>query len=299
MHPRSAVRNWAEYWFARLLVGKLACLPRPVADWSASAVTRVLDAALPRMRAVAMRNLELAFPEMREDGRRQIVDGVYRSLARQLVVFSRFPRIDRHTVSRWIRYEGFEHFEEALRRGKGVLFATAHLGCWELSAFSHALMASPMHVVVRPLDNPLLDGWIESRRSLSGNRIIGRGEYARSILRALHANEAVGILIDQNVAADEGVFVDFFGVPACAGSAFARFAAHSGAAVIPGFALWESVEQRFVLKFYPPIPITGDTIADTQALYRQLESVIRQYPDQWLWIHRRWKTRPPGGAPIY
>lgn len=299
MQQRSTVRNWTEYLFARLLVGKLACLPRPLADWTAGAVTRVLDRAVPRMRAVAMRNLQMAFPEMPEDRRGKIVDGVYRSLARQLVVFSRFPRIDRRTVSRWIRYEGFEHFEEALRRGKGVLFATAHLGCWELSAFSHALMASPMHVVVRSLDNPLLDDWIESRRSLSGNRIIGRGEYARSILRALHKNEAVGILIDQNVAADEGVFVDFFGVPACAGSAFARFAAHSGATVIPGFALWEPRERRFVLKFYPPVPVTGDMVADTQALYRQLESVILQYPDQWLWIHRRWKTRPPGGTPIY
>lgn len=109
----------------------------------------------------------------------------------------------------------------------------------------------------------------------------------------------MGILIDQNVAAGEGVFVDFFGVPACAGSAFARFAAHSGATVIPGFALWEPLEQRFVLKFYPPVPVTGDMVADTQALYRQLESVIRQYPDQWLWIHRRWKTRPPGGTPVY
>jgi KDO2-lipid IV(A) lauroyltransferase len=86
---------------------------------------------------------------------------------------------------------------------------------------------------------------------------------------------------------------------ACAHTGFARLAAHSGAVVIPGFALWSQAERRYVLRFYPPVEMTGDAVADTQRLHARLESVIREYPDQWLWIHRRWKTRPPGEAPVY
>ena len=199
----------------------------------------------------------------------------------------------------WIRYEGYEHFEQALELGKGVLFATAHLGNWELSAFSHALMSRPMRIVVRPLDNPRIDALVESRRAASGNRLIAKKDFARSILQALKANEAVGILVDQNAGLSDGVFIDFFGIRACAGAGFAKIAAHSGATVIPGFALWSAQERKYILRFYPPLPITGDVVQDTQALHSQLESVIREYPGQWLWLHRHWKTRPPGMPDLY
>ena len=183
--------------------------------------------------------------------------------------------------------------------GKGVLFATAHLGNWELSAYAHALMTEPMHVVVRPLDNPLIDRLVERRRAGSGNRIIEKKDFARGILAALHRNEAVGILIDQNASPDHGVFVNFFGIAACASTSFAKLAAHSGAAVIPGFALWRETEGRYVLHFYPEVPMSGDAAADTAALQKKLEAAIREVPDQWLWIHRRWKTRPPGEGSLY
>jgi KDO2-lipid IV(A) lauroyltransferase len=150
-----------------------------------------------------------------------------------------------------------------------------------------------MNVMVRALDNPRIDALVESRRQQSGNRVILKKDSARTILKALAANEAVGILIDQNAAVEEGVFIDFFGKPACAGVGFVKLAARSGAAVIPGFALWLEKEQTYVLRFYPPVAITGDAARDTQALHSLLEAVIREYPDQWLWIHRRWKTRPP------
>jgi len=154
-------------------------------------------------------------------------------------------------------------------------------------------------VVVRPLDNPLIDRLVERRRTLSGNRMLGKKDYARGILKALAANQAVGILIDQNVAVEEGAFVDFFGIPASAGTGFAKLAARTGAAVIPGFALWSAEERRYVLRFYPPVAMSGDAVRDTAALQAALEAVIREYPDQWLWIHRRWKTRPPGEPPLY
>jgi len=160
-------------------------------------------------------------------------------------------------------------------------------------------MSGPMHVVVRPLDNARVDALVEARRAASGNRMIGKKEFARSILQALKDNQAVGILVDQNAGLDDGVFVDFFGIPACAGAGFAKIAAHSGAVVIPGFALWSEEERKHILRFYPPISMTGDAARDTQTLHSCIEQVIRQYPDQWLWIHRRWKTRPPGSQSLY
>ena len=241
----------------------------------------------------------MAMPGLSDGQRERVIDGVFRSIARLLAAFAQLPKIGRENVSEWIRYEGFEHFEQALERGKGVLFATAHLGNWELSAFAHSLMAAPMHVVVRPLDNPKIDAIVSSYRTASGNHVIPKKDFARGILKALSANEAVGILIDQNTGLEEGVFVDFFGIPACANPGIVRLAAHSGAAVIPGFALWSEVERRYVLRFYPPVEITGDPAADTQRLQSSIEAVIREHPDQWLWIHRRWKTRPEGAPALY
>jgi KDO2-lipid IV(A) lauroyltransferase len=241
----------------------------------------------------------MALPEFTPQRHAEIVDGVFHSVARILVAFAKFPAIRRQPLDRWVRLEGGEYFDDALRQGRGVLFATAHLGNWELSAFAHALLTGPMNVVVRPLDNPLIDRMVERRRALTGNHPIGKKDFARSILKALAANQAVGILIDQNASLDSGAFVDFFGVPACAGTGFAKFAAHSGAVVIPGFALWNEQERRYILRFYPPMDMSGDPLRDTQALQSKLESVIRDYPDQWLWIHRRWKTRPPGEISPY
>jgi Kdo2-lipid IVA lauroyltransferase/acyltransferase len=299
LKQRSALRNRLEYCAALGVVKTLEYAPRPVADLLARACARLLDLLVPRLRQVALRNLSLALPELPPATRARIAAGVFHSIARLLVAFAKLPHVRHENVGQWIRYEGYEHFERALACGRGVLFATAHLGNWELSAFAHALMSAPMHVVVRPLDNPLIDRLVAHRRSLSGNRVIEKKDYARGILKALHANEAVGILIDQNAGLDDGVFIDFFGVPASAGAGFAKLAARTGAVVIPGFALWSEAERRYVLRFYPPVEITGSVEDDTRRLHQILEGVIREHPDQWLWIHRRWKTRPPGEPPLY
>lgn len=273
--------------------------PRDLAYAIARFSTGALDWLVPKLRQTAFRNLQFAMPQLGLRDRRRLVDAVFASLARLLVAAARLPDIRKDNVAEWIRYEGYEHFEAALARGKGVLFATGHLGAWELSCHAHALMSAPMSIVVRPLDNPLLDAWSERMRSLSGNRVIGRNDYVRPILAALKKNEAVGILVDQNMTADRGIFVDFFGMKACVESGLAKIAARTGATVIPGFALWSEEEARYVLKFYPPVEITGDAAADTQRVQAALEQAIRERPGQWLWIHRRWKTRPPGEAPLY
>ena len=284
-----------QYIAFRIWLFSLAWKPRSWARLRAREQMKLLDWFFPRFRRVALRNLEMAG----YSDPRKIANGVFRSLARMAVSFARFPRITRENVHEWIRYDGLENFTSAMAKGRGVLVATAHLGNWELSAFAHALMTAPMHVVVRTLDNPKVDAFVERYRALSGNHVIRKKDAARGVLRALRAGEAVGILIDQNVTLEEGTFIDFFGIKTCAGTHFSAFSRHSGAAVVPGFALWSETEQKYVLRFYPEVPMTGDVQADTQRVHAVLESVIRQYPDQWLWIHRRWKTRPPGEPPIY
>jgi KDO2-lipid IV(A) lauroyltransferase len=284
-----------EYWLARVVLATLAATPLAVSNRLARVYVALLDFAVPRLRRTALRNLEMAGLA----GRERIIAGVFDSIARLIVSFAKFPQIGRENVKQWIRYQGLENFEGALRRGKGVLVATAHFGNWELSAFAHAYLTAPMHIVVRPIDNPRIDALVEHRRALSGNRIIPKREAARGILRALAAGDAVGILIDQNTAPEQGVFIDFFGVKACAGTAFVKFAHRSGAAVIPGYALWSEQEKRYILYFEPEVPMTGDVQRDTQAVHVRLEAAIRRHPEQWLWIHRRWKTRPEGEAPLY
>jgi KDO2-lipid IV(A) lauroyltransferase len=284
-----------EYWLGRAVLATLAATPLPVANSLARFYVRMLDIALPRLRRTALKNLEMAGFA----GRERITTAVFDSVARLVVSFARFPQITPANVNEWIRYEGVENFERARSHGKGVLIATAHLGNWELSAFAHAYLTAPMHIVVRPIDNVKIDALVEQRRALSGNRVITKKDAARGILRALSAGDAVGILIDQNTTPEQGVFIDFFGVKACAGTAFAKLAHHSGAAVVPGYALWSDAEQRYVLHFEPEIEMSGDVQEDTQRVHARLEAAIRKHPGQWLWIHRRWKTRPSGEPPIY
>lgn len=288
-----------EYALAAPLLWLLKILPASLAMRLARSATGLLDIAVPKLRRVGITNLSFAYPRTLPEQRSATIDGVFDSIARLMVAVAKFPKLNAGNVDRWICYEGLDHYRNAKQAGKGILVATAHLGNWELSAFSHALMTEPMNVMVRPLDNPLIDKLIERRRQSSGNRLIYKWDGARSVIKALRNNEAVGMLIDQNTSPAEGVFVDFFGKPACAGTGFTKLAHHSGAAVVPGFAFWEKDENKYVLRFYPQIEMTGDVAADTQRIHSFFEAVIREYPDQWLWIHRRWKTRPPGEPALY
>ena len=288
-----------EAAFARAVILSLERTPRPVAEKLGLLYANLLDALVPRLRRTADRNLSFAYPERDAGWRSRTIDQVYRSIGMLLVAFARFPRIHAANVHEWISYDGLEHYQRAKQRGKGVLFATAHLGNWELSAFAHALLTEPMNVVVRPLDNPLIDDLVETRRALSGNTLLSKRDFARSILQALRDNQSVGILVDQNASPDNGAFVPFFGKLVCANLTFAKLAARSGAAVIPGFAVWDQKARRYVLRFYPEVEMTGDAAEDTARIQAAVELAIRESPGEWLWIHRRWKTRPPGETSLY
>ena len=214
-------------------------------------------------------------------------------------------RYTRQTASRVIRYEGLDHFLRAEGRGCGVLVLTGHLGFWELSSFFHSLMGHPMGMVIRRLDNPLVDRYVNGIRCLHGNRVLHKDDFARGLLSEMRAGRTVGILMDTNMRPPQGVFVPFFGLEACTASGLARVAQRTGAAVVPGFLFWEEDEGVYVLRFGEEIAMerTDNTEADawrnTARLTEVIEQSIRRYPEQWLWMHRRWKTRPPGEPGIY
>ncbi len=299
------LRHYLEFTVVWIFVGVLGRLPRRSARSCGAAIGAFAYRALGRLRQSGLRNLQIAFPEQPEAKRAAILRRVYRNLGYQLAEFCQMSSYTPEIARSLIRYEGLDNYLSARERGKGVLVLTGHLGAWELSSLHHSLVGYPMGLVIRRLDNPLVDEFVNRIRCLHGNRVIHKDDFARGLLASMHAGETVGILMDTNMTPPQGVFVPFFGRLAATASGLARVALKTGAAVIPGFLLWEESEQRYVLHFGEQIALidTGnaeaDAIANTANFTAVLESYIRQYPDQWLWMHRRWKTRPPGEEGIY
>ncbi|HEX4030614.1 MAG TPA: lysophospholipid acyltransferase family protein [Terracidiphilus sp.] len=301
----STMRENLEYWLVVAVARGLGRLPRGMARALAGLLAVLVYGLGTRLRRVGTRNLELALPELSAAARRKILRGVYRSLGRQLVEFCRMRRYTPKNSRRWLRTEGLEHYLAAQARGRGVLVITGHLGAWELSSFYHSMMGHPMGMVIRRLDNRRLDEFVNSIRCLHGNYVLHKDDFGRGLLKAMHAGGTVGILMDTNMTPPQGVFVDFFGRQACTATGLAHVARKTGAAVLPGFMVWEQAEGRYVLHFGPEVEmphsaeVSADIVEGTRRCTAVIEAWIRRYPDQWLWIHRRWKTRPAGEAGIY
>ena len=240
----------------------------------------------------------MALPQLSTRERRSIVRAVFNNLGRLLGEFSRFPKINRNNIARLVVYDGFDNYKRAADQGKGVLLLTGHMGAWELCAFAQGAYGHPLSFLVRPLDNPLLDRLIDRYRRMSGNVTIDKNNSVKPVMRALGRGQDVGLLIDVNVVADQGVFCDFFGIPACSTTGLAVFALRTGAPVVPGFLVWDEATKKHRLRFEPEIPLlrTGDfkeeVRVNTARFTRVIEEHVRRYPDQWLWIHKRWHTRP-------
>jgi KDO2-lipid IV(A) lauroyltransferase len=258
-----------------------------------------------RLRAVGMRNLAMALPDTSIAERKRILRGEFTSLGRQLSELCQFPRYTPQNVDGVVVYDGLENYERAYARGKGVLFLTAHFGAWELSAFSHSLHGHWLHIVMRPMDNQYLDRLIEQYRTMHGNKTVAKDDFVRGLLAAMKAGETVGILMDTNMTPPQGVFVNFFDIPACTASGLARIALRTDAAVVPGFTIWDKALGKYRLRFDPALELIrsgdqdADILANTQLFTKVIEDYVRKYPDQWLWVHRRWKTRPEGAPPLY
>jgi len=299
------MREKLEFWLVLAVARTLGWLPRGLARLVAGALAWSVYQLHGRLRRVGRRNLELALPDVSSEERDRILHRLFRSLGWQLVEFCRMARYTPENTRNWIRTEGLQHYLAAEARGKGVLIVTGHMGAWELSSFYHSLMGHPMGMVIRRLDNRPLDEFVNGIRCLHGNRVLHKDDFARGLLTAMRKGETVGILMDTNMTPPQGVFVEFFGYEACTASGLARVALKTGAAVLPGFMLWEEAERRYVLHFGPQLAFErtsdgeADIVAATQQCTRVIESWIRRYPDQWLWIHRRWKTRPADEPGIY
>jgi KDO2-lipid IV(A) lauroyltransferase len=298
------LRYRLEYALAWTFLKCIGALPRPLARAVGISLAWLIYLLHGKLRRVGKRNLELVFPEKSRRERAKILRGVFTSLGRQLAEVCLYRWYTRENVSKIVVYEGFENYERALARGKGVLFLTAHLGAWELSAFAHSLYGYPLGVLMRPLDNPYLDRLVRTYRTLHGNKAVDK-DFARGLIAAMRKGEAVGVLMDTNMIASQGVFVDFFGMQACTASGIARVALRTDAAVVPGFTIWDPMLKKYRLRFDPAAKLirTGNTeadvVANTALFTKIIEDYVRRYPDQWLWVHRRWKTRPEGEKGLY
>lgn len=301
----SAMRESLEYAAAWMGVKFLGLLPRPAARFVGASFAAAAYAVRTPLRRAAMFNLRLAFPDWTDAQRRRAIRGMIRQIGWMAGEFSQFPKYTRESIERVVVVDGFENFDAARRRGKGVLFLTGHMSAWELAPFAQALYGYPLHFLVRPIANRRVDALINGYRCRAGNQPIDKNRSARAILKVLSDGGTVGVLADHNTDIEESVFVDFFGVSASTTSGLARIALRTDAAVVPGFLSWDPARRKYRLRFEPAVELArtadeeSDVVENTARFTRVIEDFVRAHPDQWLWVHRRWKTRPLGEKPLY
>lgn len=294
------LRMRAEYLALRALVGFLGRMPRQAAIFLGRSLAGLAYLSLGRLRRIGERNLALAFPDLRRSEKQRILRASFDSLGRQLGEFCRFSRTTRAELAGIVEYDpsSVALLEEVERQGRGVLFITAHLGAWELLAFAHSALKHPISFLVRPIDNPLIDAMVNTLRTRFGNQAISKKDAGMTCMRKLKRGGTLGILADLNSLPDEGIFVPLFGKLACSTAAVAALALATGAAVFPAIAPWDPIRKRYVFRGGPALEIlrTADFERDlginTARMTQVMEGIMRDYPEQWLWIHDRWHARP-------
>ena len=285
-----------------VILGIFGAIPRNLRRKICIALFMIFYHVSARRRLIAIHNLKRAFPEKNIKEIIEISKGVYRNMAIVAADFFDIPRLTRDNLNDLIEVEGLEHCRKALEKHKGALMFGAHFGNWEIGAIALSLTLKPSVVIYRPLDNALLENLVTWVRSCTGNIPLAKDFAMRSMLRHLKKNDILGILIDQNVSMVEGVFVEFFGRPACTTTGLALLALHTGAPVIPGYVIrMDDGRYRFIFEEEVELVRTGDrdqdVIINTQKYTRIIEDTVRKYPDQWLWVHQRWKTAMTGEGP--
>jgi Kdo2-lipid IVA lauroyltransferase/acyltransferase len=255
-----------------------------------------------RHRHIAEVNLRIAFPELSDRDRRRIARTSFQNVAMNLLEISRLPKLTRDSISSLVEYDAkqdLENFLAAKAKGKGILYLTGHFSSWELLPAAHALHGHPLSFITRPLDNAPLERYLLKIRESTGNQVIYKKDSARQVLKKLKSGGAAGILMDQNTGLQEGIFVDFFGIPAATSTSVALFALRTNAPILPGY-LTPMRRGRYTIKFLSPIEVqrTGDMNRDleinTRRLNEVLEMIVRKQPECWLWGHKRWKYQPDG-----
>jgi KDO2-lipid IV(A) lauroyltransferase len=299
------MRENLEYAAVWLFVRVLGILPRPLSRAGGILIGVSAYALVSRLRRIGVRNLGIAFPDMPMRQRRKTILRLFVGFGRHLAEFCMFPRYTRDNARKVATYDGFENYEAARAAGRGVLLLTGHFGGWEIGSFVHSIFGNPIKIVVRRLDNPKVDALVERYRTLHGNQTFAKEDFARGLLAAMKVGETVGILMDTNMTPPQGIFVDFFGLPACTAVGVARVALRSKAAVVPAFTIWDKAFGKYRIRFDQALQLvsTGDdeadAIANTAMFNRVIEEYATRYPEQWLWVHRRWKTRPAGEGSLY
>jgi KDO2-lipid IV(A) lauroyltransferase len=288
-----------EWTLVAALFKLLAWLPEGAAYAVGEGGARLAFRLDRRHRTIALENLTEAFPEIgRAEGLEGLARAVFENLGRTAVEVARAGRLLRRAGPTVFQMDGLERMIEARARGRGVLLLTAHFGPWELLPLSAALHYGPIHVVARPMDNPWLDDWFTVLRERGGNHVIRKRDAVQAILQVLRRGETVGILIDQHVSEREGVVVPFFGRPASAVAAPALLALRSGAAVFP-VGISRSARGRYRVDIRPEVAVRrsgdvkSDLVVNTARFTAAIEAIIRERPDHWFWVHRRWKTQQP------
>ena len=295
---RGLLRTWGEYIALRTVSAAASLLPEPAALLMADFLGWLMHLLDRRHRKVAAGNLAAAYPGKSPDEIRLLVRQVYRHLGMVVVESLRIRRMLTAGLERFVEKPDLTEVRNASAAGKGLIVATAHVGNWEIAGHAASIMFAPLNSVARPLDNPLLERYVDSMRRLSGQRILSKDGAVRDMLAVLKSGGAVAILLDQD-ARRHGIFVDFFGRPASTWPTAAALSLKLGSPIVIGFArrLGRSFRYRLIVDSVIHPQPTGDRDADVHALTQQItariEARIRECPEQWFWVHRRWKTQPP------
>ena len=300
----------SEYYLLRALLWFLGFVPRKAAVASGLLIARLSYLGLWKLRRIGMRNAELAFPQTSKRERQRLVLGCFKSLGRQLVELSRFHKATRRDLGRIVEYQSQERdrekFQEARAQRRGIIFLAPHLGGWEMLAFAlSALHDEPGSYLARRLDNPRIEAMMEKIRSRFGVQPIDKEDAALPALELLRRGGVLGVMADLNSLRNEGIFVPFFGHLACTTAGVAALVMRTNALAMPVCAPWDATKGRYVLRFGPALEFesTSDRRRDaerfTARFTRVFEEMVRDYPDQWYWIHKRWKTRPEGEPDLY
>jgi Kdo2-lipid IVA lauroyltransferase/acyltransferase len=303
----SPLRIRAEYLALRAIVGFLAALPLGLAVRVGAAVMWLVYLAAVPLRRVGMTNLAIAFPEKPVAERRRILRASMQNLGRMAAELAHLPQLGDAALRDMVRFEDESWWQEAIgwERPTGVLILSGHFGNWELLAYAHGRRGHPVTMVHRPIRNPLVDRWLNRMRAGAGTRLVRKHHAAAEVLRALHEKQLLVVPFDQNSTRGLGVFVDFFGTPASTNAGIARIGLRADSPVVPAFIVRQGGSARHVVYVLPIMELehTGDPRADvvrnTERLSAVFEDMVRRFPEQWLWVHKRWKTRPAGAPKIY
>ncbi|MGH9336483.1 MAG: lysophospholipid acyltransferase family protein [Vicinamibacteria bacterium] len=295
------MKHLAEYLLARAASVLGLFLPLRLRLSLGRALGALVYALDGRHRRITLANVDMAFGDEKTESEKQaIACGAFRHFGAMLFEMITLGRPSWRDLESRVDFEGVERFEDARRRGKGVIMVGAHFGNWELHAIAHGFRIGKMHLVAREQNNGYLNRWLEEVRKVPGNEVIYKQRALGLMRKLLREGATVGFVIDQNVRLEDAVFVDFFGRKAATTPVASWFALKTGASLVPVFChpiaggRYRIVyEEPVDLKPYLELDRDEAIIALTQSLATIQEKYIRREPEYWLWMHRRWRTRPP------